>query len=108
MQRARTRGFSLQDESRRINGLEAVYVGRPGIYGNPFVIGASGPFGRCAADALGAVGFFEDMLSDVEMISACNYPTDFSPLKGKNLACWCPIDAPCHADVLLKIANEGG
>lgn len=30
-------------------------------------------------------------------------------LKGKNLACWCPVDgsAPCHADVLLKIANEG-
>ena len=27
-------------------------------------------------------------------------------LRGKNLACWCPFDQPCHADVLLKIANE--
>ena len=26
-------------------------------------------------------------------------------LKGKNLACWCPLDQPCHADVLLEIAN---
>jgi hypothetical protein len=26
-------------------------------------------------------------------------------LKGKNLACWCPLDRPCHADVLLKLAN---
>lgn len=26
-------------------------------------------------------------------------------LRGKNLACWCPLDLPCHADVLLKIAN---
>lgn len=26
-------------------------------------------------------------------------------LKGKNLACWCASDAPCHADVLLEIAN---
>lgn len=26
-------------------------------------------------------------------------------LAGKNLACWCPLDAPCHADVLLEIAN---
>ena len=26
-------------------------------------------------------------------------------LRGKNLACWCPLGAPCHADVLLEIAN---
>ena len=26
-------------------------------------------------------------------------------LRGKNLACFCPLDAPCHADVLLKIVN---
>ncbi|MDG4798958.1 DUF4326 domain-containing protein [Micromonospora sp. WMMD980] len=26
-------------------------------------------------------------------------------LAGKNLACWCPIGEPCHADVLLEIAN---
>jgi len=28
-----------------------------------------------------------------------------SELKGKNLACWCPLGSPCHADVLLKLAN---
>lgn len=27
-------------------------------------------------------------------------------LGGKNLACWCHLDQPCHADVLLRIANE--
>jgi len=27
-------------------------------------------------------------------------------LTGKNLACWCPLDKPCHADVLLRIANS--
>jgi hypothetical protein len=26
-------------------------------------------------------------------------------LRGKNLACWCPLGKPCHADVLLEIAN---
>lgn len=26
-------------------------------------------------------------------------------LRGKNLACWCPLDHPCHADVLLELAN---
>ena len=28
-----------------------------------------------------------------------------SELRGKDLMCWCPIGQPCHADVLLKIAN---
>lgn len=28
-------------------------------------------------------------------------------LAGKDLACWCPLDQPCHADVLLEIANGG-
>ena len=31
-----------------------------------------------------------------------------APLRGENLACWCPLDHPCHADVLLKLANEKG
>lgn len=26
-------------------------------------------------------------------------------LRGKNLACWCPADMPCHADMLLELAN---
>lgn len=37
-----------------------------------------------------------------------NYPSVGeirAELAGKNLACWCPLDQPCHADVLLKIAN---
>lgn len=31
-----------------------------------------------------------------------------SELRGKDLACWCPLDQPCHADVLLEIANGVG
>jgi len=27
-------------------------------------------------------------------------------LRGKDLACFCPLDQPCHADVLLEIANN--
>lgn len=27
-------------------------------------------------------------------------------LRGKNLGCWCPLDQPCHADVLLELANR--
>ena len=28
------------------------------------------------------------------------------PLRGKHLACYCPLDRPCHADVLLELANQ--
>lgn len=27
-------------------------------------------------------------------------------LRGKNLACWCKAGEPCHADVLLELANQ--
>jgi hypothetical protein len=27
-------------------------------------------------------------------------------LAGRDLACWCPLDQPCHADVLLELAND--
>ncbi len=28
-------------------------------------------------------------------------------LRGRDLACWCPLDQACHADVLLELANGG-
>jgi len=37
------------------------------------------------------------------------YPSDDeirAELGGRDLACWCPLDQPCHADVLLTIAND--
>lgn len=30
---------------------------------------------------------------------------DLTPLRGKSLACFCALDQPCHADVLLELAN---
>jgi hypothetical protein len=30
---------------------------------------------------------------------------DLAPLRGHDLVCWCPLDQPCHADVLLELAN---
>lgn len=41
-------------------------------------------------------------------------PTDFSGISGRDLACWCPLvdgfgsPVPCHANVLLKLANPDG
>lgn len=106
LQLSRQRGFSLQAHSRSINGLPAVHCARPGKWGNPFPVGKPGPLGRVAPDNAGAVGFFRAMLDDPELKAAAGYPGDFSPLRGKNLACFCPPILPCHCDVLLEVANR--
>lgn len=80
-------------------------VDRATRWGNPWSIGEWGPLDRMAPDAEGATGLFRAMLCDWEMRSVANYPSDLSPLRGKNLACWCALNAPCHADVLLELAN---
>lgn len=36
-------------------------------------------------------------------VSKTELIADPSPLRGKNLACWCRLDQPCHADVLLRL-----
>jgi len=48
---------------------------------------------------------FHRMLPDLQYWHNELSSRDLSPLSGKNLACWCPLDQPCHADVLLTIAN---
>lgn len=37
--------------------------------------------------------------------STAVYESIVLELKGKNLACWCPLDQKCHADILLRLAN---
>lgn len=83
-----------------------VKVDRSTRWGNPWPIGEWGPLDRKAPDAEGAVGLFCAMLDDKEMREAAGYPADLSPLRGKNLACWCPLGSPCHADLVLERANR--
>ena len=77
-----------------------VYVGRPTIWGNPFVVGS---------DLIGGGRLSAEKA--VELYRQYAYET-FNPrdlracLRGKNLACWCPLTRPCHADVLLQLANS--
>lgn len=53
-------------------------------------------------DAAMAVRWFGE---DVAILLK-SQPDALAPLRGKDLACWCRIGEPCHADVLLKAANE--
>lgn len=94
MQRRRTRGYDMQAESRAINGLPCIYVGRPTMWGNPYSIAK---YGRELA-----VRNYRRRMVGLLAIGAL----DLSALAGHNLACWCPLDAPCHADVLLEMARD--
>lgn len=105
IQLSRKKGFNLQEHSLSVNGLPAVKVDRSTKWGNPFAIGA-GPMLRHALDHEGAVGFFRQMMSDPQLREEAGYPNDLSPLRGKNLGCWCKPGAACHADVLLELANR--
>jgi hypothetical protein len=97
----------------------AVNVARPTIFGNPFI----------HPDAAQAVEAYRLHCSKQGTKSFSLEPggLQFAPrihqhsthwawsewlheegldkIRGKDLACWCPLDAPCHADVLLELAN---
>ena len=79
--------------------LDTVYVGRPTRWGNPFHVGSE------AANNQEAVYLYERMLRYYLKVIPEAFPLE--ELRGKDLACWCPFDLPCHADVLLEFANGG-
>lgn len=95
----------------------AIKVDRSTNFGNPYVIGETvdmkmvrrwgwniSPAGQKIAceDASEAVRLFRHALQWDEAI----HDWVREKLSGKDLACWCALDQPCHADVLLKIANS--
>lgn len=106
----------------------AVVVARPSRWGNPFRVGERrfrfnelgwgvvtgrdlGPVldGETAtvvelSSREDAVAMYEAWLASVQRSAR---PLDLSLLAGRDLACWCPLDEPCHADVLLKLASQG-
>ena len=76
--------------------LGAVYVGRPSKWGNPFKISKT-----LTRDDV--IQKYEDRI--VANIQNNPIVYDLSELKGKDLVCWCHPQ-PCHAYILLKLANK--
>ncbi|HEY3256907.1 MAG TPA: DUF4326 domain-containing protein [Polyangiaceae bacterium] len=103
IQRSRAKGAHLTAP----NGLPIVCVSRPSKWGNPFsnALGSATPAHKPALRAASVVRFRRALL-------AADGSLPFTidqvrrDLSGKNLACWCPLDEPCHADVLLEVANK--
>jgi hypothetical protein len=96
IQRRRTAGWRMPES--------AVYVGRPTRWGNPFPASYFGP--------AEAVRLYREWLAGADHLGYTDAGQrrhraldGLSNLTGHNLACWCPPDRPCHADVLLALAN---
>jgi hypothetical protein len=86
-----------------------VYVGRPTKWGNIFIFGqARKRDGETPESFTSAPMTAEECVAEfrklVEFTLRQN-PRFLEPLRGKDLACWCPLDQRCHADVLLELAN---
>jgi hypothetical protein len=89
IKRKRTKGWRMPDNT--------VNVCRPTKWGNPYVVGKDGDAAEC-------VEKFRNDLYHPNSRLAFDI-ADLVELRGKNLACFCALGAPCHADVLLSIAN---
>ena len=123
IQLKRVKGFNLQRISRGLNGLDAIVVSRPSKFGNPFWHEQKF-YGIEKALALYeslAHGIWNPALTDDVVNSSITYDAHHAwmkrigghpievirrDLRGFNLACWCKLTNSCHADILLRIANE--
>ena len=95
IQLRRTKGW------RKPEGV--VIVARPTKWGNPFLIGEDSPWAP------------NQPMDAAAVVAAYRYAWDTPygrtrarELAGHDLACWCPLNQPCHADVLLEFANAVG
>jgi hypothetical protein len=123
IQRRRSKGWRMPDG--------CVYVGRPTKWGNPWSIDGywdAGYSGSAARAAEVCVEQFRAWLTGTRSSWTWDIPVapwalpgvpesawqkpDLAVLRGKDLACWCPLvdkdgkPVPCHADVLLELANR--
>ncbi len=88
VQRKRTKGFKLPPNAK--------YVGRPTKYGNPFTM-KNGLTRKEAIDRYRYMILSKPPKERIEFLR---------PLRGKDLACFCSLDQPCHADVLLQLLKD--
>lgn len=105
IQLSRKRGWRMPPNTLKVD--------RSTPWGNPFVVGPHGTAGEC-------VYLFTWLASGAICLSSGNVDRQgawlekwkseakrgFPSLRGKNLACWCRIGAPCHADAMLLVVNQ--
>lgn len=106
IQRKRTKGWRMPPNT--------VYVGRGTMFGNPFnatqvaacfhMWGYPKPLVKLHSPP--SLERCIDMYTAWLMTNLSWDSTLLDRLRGKDLACWCPLGKLCHADVLLRLANR--
>lgn len=85
-----------------------IKVDRSTKWGNPFKVGVDGCALECTekfrALCHGVITPTMDYEVCIAWLDRCRPHVE--ELRGKNLACWCKAGTPCHADVLLDLAND--
>lgn len=71
-----------------------IFIGRPSIYSNPFVIGIDGSRNEVILK-------FEKYFKNLN-----NFHELLDNLENKKIACWCNVDKKCHGDSLIKMLND--
>ena len=108
IQLRRSKGWRLPPNTR--------VVTRATIFGNPFTVNAAREAGYKGDDAALAEmvvrafgewlrGSEQDWMGPESDAARAAILANLSELRGKNLACFCKPGTPCHADVLMEIAN---
>lgn len=103
IQLRRTKGWRIPPNT--------VVVARPTKWGNPYKVGDTLPnfFGPNQPLKLLTRKEVVDLFESVTCrawFRVIRPHRNIEELRGKNLACWCPVGEPCHADVLLELANK--
>jgi len=112
LQLSRRAGFNLMASSLALNGLPAKLITRPGRWGNPFTIDEmASRYGLDRAQAqVKAVELCGQWLrGTIDPALSPGAPPERAVIRaelgGHNLACWCKAGTPCHADILIELAN---
>ena len=110
IQRKRTTGYRMPEG--------AIYVGRPSRWENPFTVALMGQQGAVDAFVVHLATYFGWRGRAIARafhplpVESTEFRDWLAPLRGHDLACWCPLEdehgnrVPCHADVLLELANR--
>lgn len=114
IQRSRAKGWRMPEGT--------LYVGRPSRWGNPYRVGDVAYTGTMpfplpthsevrntppiVAERCESVQQAVDWFRRWAEVMVERHPDWLDPLRGRDLACWCAPSEPCHADVLLELANR--
>lgn len=101
IQRKRTKGWRMPRNT--------IYVGRPTKWGNPFHVKELGAveavkrYKECILNNAMVYYYFDEIEASIQFDRFKWMSKNLEQLRGKDLACFCSLSSPCHADILIEL-----